>query len=154
VVRVTADCPLYDPFVGGDVVRFHLSHGYDIVTNGGSEPQDRTWPRGLDTEAMRFAALERAHREARLPYQREHVTPYIYETAGDRAFIYKSGKDLSKHRWTLDTMEDWAFVTAVYERLYGGGAPDFFTKDVLRLLDREPTLSELNRGVEQKRLAR
>jgi spore coat polysaccharide biosynthesis protein SpsF len=38
-----------------------------------------TFPEGLDCEAMRTTVLERAHREAKLPSEREHVTPYVWK---------------------------------------------------------------------------
>ena len=55
--------------------------------------------------------------------------------------------DYSDHRWTLDAHEDLAFVRAVYARMEG---QDFGWRDVLRLLEREPGLVELNRSVAQK----
>jgi spore coat polysaccharide biosynthesis protein SpsF len=39
----------------------------------------RTYPIGMDTEVFSLAALERAHAEAMQQYEREHVTPYLYQ---------------------------------------------------------------------------
>jgi len=42
----------------------------------------RTYPRGLDVEVFSFKVLEDAFNNADKSYQREHVTPYMYETYG------------------------------------------------------------------------
>jgi spore coat polysaccharide biosynthesis protein SpsF len=150
IVRITSDCPLYDPFVADDAIRFFLANSYDIVTNGGSQPGQRTYPRGLDTEIFTAAALLDACEKAAAPHQREHVTPYLYETS-QKAYYYRNGIDLSKHRWTLDTQEDWDFISAVYGELYHG-SHDFYCTDVIRLLDEHPEIFALNSHVEQKTL--
>jgi spore coat polysaccharide biosynthesis protein SpsF len=51
-------------------------------------------------------------------------------------------------RWTVDTPEDLAFVRAVYRRF--GGRDDVRWREVLGLLEREPGLLDINRGVRQK----
>ena len=77
VVRVTSDCPLIDPaIIDLCVERFQTSE-CDYMSN--TAPGERSFPRGLDVEVFTFVALERADREAREPYEREHVTPYIHE---------------------------------------------------------------------------
>jgi len=110
----------------------------------------RTYPRGLDTEVMTFAALRQAWQEARQPYQRSHVTPYMYESPGRFRILSVTGdEDHSAYRWTVDTPEDLEFVRAIYSRREGKG---FRLSDVLRLIEREPQLAEINRAVSQKAL--
>ena len=109
-----------------------------------------TYPRGLDTEVMSFAALGRAWQGARKPYEREHVTPYIYEHPAEfRLLSVTDDADHSGQRWTVDTAEDLEFVRAIYARLEGNA---FLSGEVLDLLEREPGLRELNRSVVQKAL--
>ncbi len=62
----------------------------------------------------------------------------------------KGEKDYGDLRWTLDTDEDLEFLRAVYARF--GGRDDFGWEDVLGLLEREPSLSLINRHVAQKAL--
>ena len=144
IVRITSDCPLIDPEVTDKTIRAFLAEQPDYASNA----LVRTYPRGLDTEVMTVLALERAWRLAALPYQRAHVTPYIYEHADEFKLLSVTGEaDYSDHRWTLDAHEDLAFVRAVYARMEG---QDFGWRDVLRLLEREPGLVELNRSVAQK----
>jgi spore coat polysaccharide biosynthesis protein SpsF len=145
VVRVTSDCPLIDPEITGKTIAAFLESRPDYASN----VMQRTYPRGLDTEVMSIAALERAWRQAHKPYEREHVTPYIYEHPGEFKLLSVPGdEDYSSHRWTVDAPEDLEFVRTVYSRL----APDaaFSWRDILDLLKREPQLADVNRFVEQK----
>jgi len=145
VVRITSDCPLIDPGVTDKTIAAFLEQAPAYASNC----VVRTYPRGLDTEVMTVQALEQAWRGADQPYQRAHVTPYIYEHPGEFKILSVTGDaDFSQHRWTVDTSEDLEFVRAIYSRLKGGD--DFRWPDVLALLDREPALLELNRSIAQK----
>lgn len=145
VVRVTSDCPLIDPEITERTIRAFMDHSPDYASN----TIVRTFPRGLDTEVVSMAALTRAWQEARRPYEREHVTPYILEHPEEFVLLPVVGdQDYSAHRWTVDMPEDLEFVRAIYNRLKGEG--EFSWRDVLDVLDREPELLGLNRGVVQK----
>lgn len=147
VVRITSDCPLIDPEITDQTIRAFLNEQPDYASNG----LERTYPRGLDTEAMTAEALARAWRKANEPYQREHVTPFLYEHPElFRILSVTNDIDCSAHRWTLDTPEDLEFIRAVYERF--GDGDDFSWREVLRLVEREPALSQLNSHVQQKAL--
>jgi spore coat polysaccharide biosynthesis protein SpsF len=140
VVRLTGDCPLSDPAVIDQVVRFHLDGGYDYTSN--IEPP--TWPDGLDVEIMRYAALIDAHAEAELPSEREHVTLFIR----NRPERYRIGNlerepDLSAHRLTVDEPEDMVKICRIFERLYPEN-PEFIFDDVMALLDGDAALAALN----------
>ncbi|MFY9558884.1 MAG: glycosyltransferase family protein [Terriglobales bacterium] len=147
VVRITADCPLIDPEVVDETVTTFLHERPDYASN----TLVRTYPRGLDTEVFSMQALEIAWREAAQPYQRAHVTPYIYQNPERfKVLAVKGEQNYGDLRWTLDTEPDLEFLRAVYSRL--GGRDTLGWRDVLRLLEREPSLSEINRHVAQKAL--
>lgn len=147
VVRITSDCPLIDPEITDKTIAAFLAEKPDYAAN----TLVRTYPRGLDTEVMTFDALGRAWREARKPYERTHVTPYIYEHSSEfKLLSVTEENDYSSHRWTVDTPEDLEFVRAIYARLKENAM--FQWRDVLALIDREPQLVELNRLVTQKAL--
>jgi spore coat polysaccharide biosynthesis protein SpsF len=147
IVRITSDCPLIDPQITDETIRLFLDQHPDYASNA----LHRTYPRGLDTEVMTREALACAWREAHFPYQRAHVTPYLYENPTRFDILAVKGKvDYSDHRWTLDTPEDLGFIRALYDRFDND---DHFTwHDALAVLQREPELMELNRGVMQKAL--
>jgi spore coat polysaccharide biosynthesis protein SpsF len=145
VVRVTSDCPLIDPEVADKTIEAFLEKRPDYASN----ILARTYPRGLDTEVMSFAALERAWQGARQPYEREHVTPRIFEHPAEFTLLSVTGDaDYSGQRWTVDTPEDLEFVRSIYARLKD--KPAFVWRDVLDVLDRESQLMELNRSIVQK----
>lgn len=145
VVRVTSDCPLIDAEIVDKTIAAFLESRPDYASN----VMQRTYPRGLDTEVMSVAALERAWRQARKPYEREHVTPYIYEHPAEfKLLSVTAEQDDGSYRWTVDTADDLEFVRAVYARFPPDAA--FSWREVLDLLNREPELVELNRSVEQK----
>ena len=150
VVRITSDCPLIDSDVIDKVTRYYLENKsrLDYVTNTLS----RSYPRGLDVEVFSFNALEKAWREAKKPYQREHVTPYIYEHPEIFHLAnIRNNEDLSYMRWTVDEEKDLKFVREVYKRLYKEGEV-FLMQDILNLLKKEPQLMDINKEVKQKKL--
>lgn len=142
VIRLTGDCPLADPAIIDDVIALFQSGDYDYASN--IEPP--TFPDGLDVEVMRFAALERADREATLISEREHVTLFIRNRREEFRLANLEGTaDRSALRWTVDEPADFAFVTKVYEALYPAN-PAFATDDILTLIARDPGLNEVNSG--------
>ena len=150
IVRVTSDCPLIDSKILDDLLGFYLSNHYDIVSNAGPELTQRTYPRGLDVEIFTFEVLEMTFINATQLYQKEHVTPYIYESS-NRVYIYKNEFNYSNHRWTLDTKEDFRLISEIYANLYHG-KHDFYMSDILNLFRKNPDLMLLNEHIEQKKL--
>jgi spore coat polysaccharide biosynthesis protein SpsF len=147
VVRITSDCPLIDPEITDKTIAAFLAARPDYASNA----LDRTYPRGLDTEVMFFATLARAWQQARKPYERTHVTPYIYEHPAEFKLLSVTGDENYSHlRWTVDTPEDLELIRAIYSRLKD--KPAFLWQDALDVVNREPALSELNRFVKQKAL--
>jgi spore coat polysaccharide biosynthesis protein SpsF len=147
VIRITSDCPLIEPEVTDKTIQAFLDSHADYASNA----LNRTYPRGLDTEVMSFDTLARTWRLAQKPYERSHVTAYIYEHPGEFELLSVTGEDdYSWQRWTVDTPDDLKFIRGVYEHM--DDPDDFSWLDVLRLLNRKPELLELNRHVMQKAL--
>jgi spore coat polysaccharide biosynthesis protein SpsF len=146
VVRITSDCPLIDPQVVDQVTQTFLDRqpGLDCAVAGHS------FPRGLNTEVLRFDALERAWREDTNPAWREHVTPYVYRHP-DRFTVLRitNERDLSHLRWTVDTREDLTLVRRIYECL---GHDRFSWREVLAMLEKHPDWCEINSHVKQKQV--
>lgn len=140
VVRLTGDCPLADPLVIDGCIEFFRTGEFDYVTNG----LRATFPDGLDVEVMTFSALRQAWQEAKLPSEREHVTPFI-NTRPERFRIghYACERDFSAMRWTVDEPEDLEFVRKIYEELYPKN-PNFAMPEILKLLEKRPELVNLN----------
>jgi spore coat polysaccharide biosynthesis protein SpsF len=147
VVRVTADCPLVDPELIDETIRAFLDQKADYATNS----LVLTYPRGLDVEVLTASALAYAWRDAREAHQRIHVTPYLYENPHlFKVLSFSAEEDQSRYRWTLDTAEDMEMLRAVYAHF--GDRDDISWREVLRLMEREPGLAEMNSHVRQKAL--
>ncbi|MBE3023624.1 NTP transferase domain-containing protein [Janthinobacterium sp. GW458P] len=140
IVRLTADCPLTDPALIDEVITFYLAGDYDYVSNC----VEATYPDGLDVEIFRASCLDDAWQEARLPSQREHVTPFIHQQAQRyKVGVYRSVRDWSHLRWTVDEPKDFELVSIIYEALYRENKR-FSMQDVLLLLERRPELANWN----------
>ena len=139
IVRITADCPLVDPAIVDAIVRMSVSGKYDYASN--VDPP--SFPDGLDVEIFRFEALETAVREASLPSDREHVTPFIRKNIAFLKYNYANTSDLSSFRLTLDTPEDFRLITRIYDALYheGGIIP---VSEVMEFLNSRPDVHSLN----------
>ena len=146
VIRVTADCPLIAPSLIDEMLGAVEKTGpWDHYSN----VVERTYPRGLDVEIVSARALVRAEREAKSAPEREHVTPYLYRHPElFRVGHHKGERDLSAHRWTVDTEEDFRFMETLFAELSDPAAASW--KDALAVLERLPELSAINAQVQQK----
>ena len=116
IVRLTADCPLIDPYVIDQTIRRFFATGADFAANRLPPPFKRTFPIGLDTEVCSFVALERAWKEADQKYQREHVMPYLYDQEGRfKVLLADHDPDWGHFRLTVDTPEDLDLVRCIVD---------------------------------------
>ena len=109
-----------------------------------------TWPYGMAVEVFSAASLVQAHAEAAQAAEREHVTPFLYwHPERYRLRNVASPVNLSHHRWTVDTTEDYELVSRLFDQLMPIH-PNFTQQDVLTLIRQHPDLIELNRHIRQK----
>lgn len=119
IVRVTSDCPLIDPELVDDVIRFAQDNNTDYCSNGFVE----NFPDGQDVEVFKFSALETAWKNAVLMSEREHVTPYIRNNSdfnnGNlfKAINFACDSDFSKIRMTVDEQRDLDLVEILIYQL-------------------------------------
>lgn len=137
VVRITADCPLLDPAVAGAVLSRFLEESVDYASN----VHPPTFPDGYDTEVVTAVALNAAWREAVDPFEREHVTPFIWRHP-DRFRLANVAAEIDRSAWrlTLDTEADLARIRAIWRR--AGEDPMFGLQRVAELVAREPAILE------------
>ena len=137
IIRVTSDCPCIDPTVIDMVVEKHLLGGADLTTNN----LTRTFPHGLDVEAVGMDTLMRAHEQATSAFDREHVCTYLERDEFTRANVEAPrdwfGPDIQV---TLDTQADYAALCAVYDFL----GTTFDGRDIVTLFKEKPWLALIN----------
>ena len=140
IVRITADCPVIDPKVIDDTVRFYFKAKADYCSNTLRE----TFPDGQDVEVFSFQALSHAWQKAKLISEREHVTPFIRKhEAKFKIVSYENKVNLSDKRWTLDEKEDYQFLKILFANLYKKN--HFFgMKEILDFLAKHPQLETIN----------
>ena len=149
IVRLTADCPLMDPVEIDHVLNEFNQEGVDFAANRLPPPWKRTYPIGLDIEVCSFSVLERAWKEATLPYEREHVMPYLYDEPGRfKIKVVDHDYDYGDLRWTVDTPEDLDLLRQIFALLKD--RERFSWHDVLAVVEKHPDLNLINRSVNAK----
>lgn len=115
VLRVTADCPFWDPEVGTHVVAEfrRLSGVADYVSN---DTLISGYPDGLDAEVFTRAALETSAAQATDKAEREHVTTWMRRHLRTHLVRCETG-DFSRHKLSIDRPGDYAYARLVWKKL-------------------------------------
>jgi spore coat polysaccharide biosynthesis protein SpsF len=145
VAKIPSDCPLIDARIMDKVFEFFFDHNYDYVSN----LHPATYPDGNDVEIFTIEALEKANKDAKKSLEREHTTPYFWENAhlfsiGNVSWERHLDYSMS-HRFTLDYIEDFHFISRVYEELYHTNK-NFSLDEILNLLENKPDIYLINSG--------
>ena len=116
IIRATGDNPLVSARAAEALLGLHEREGYDLshfLEN----------PLGTGVEVVEAEALLAAHARARDPFEREHITTYLYR----HAEAFRIGEIACPREWafaqarlTLDTEEDYALLKEVFSDLYAG----------------------------------
>jgi spore coat polysaccharide biosynthesis protein SpsF len=116
VIRATGDNPLVSGELAASLLEMHRDKGADF--SGFLGP-----PLGTGVEIIQTSALLTAREEAADPYEREHVSPFIYRRP-DRFLVYRpqapSETRFPAARVTLDTAEDYQCLQTIFDSLYRG----------------------------------
>lgn len=150
IVRITSDCPCADFEVIDKVIESHINSNADYTSNTLIEH----FPRGIDVEVVNFKALEIAYNNAKVDFEKEHVTPYFYKTHPNDFKINKyvdSKINASDIRITLDTPQDYALLSLIFENIYNTNKY-FNLNDIFDLFDKKPYLKDINSEIIQKKV--
>ena len=139
VMRVTSDCPLIDPTVCADVLALRTAENADYACNN----MPPSFPHGLDCEAFTSEALYHAAADAKLPDEREHVTPWLRTNPLLRRvnLADPSGSAVDR-RWTLDYPLDYEFFAELFALMPGSTIRPW--RDVIDILERHPEVAAIN----------
>jgi spore coat polysaccharide biosynthesis protein SpsF len=119
VVRLTSDCPLIDAALIDKVIDYTIERGLDYCSN----TLETRYPDGQDIEVFKYTALQRAWQEAKLPSEREHVTPYIWKNStfkGGTLFTsdnFSEEHDYGHLRMTVDEKADFDVISKIIKEL-------------------------------------
>ena len=140
IVRITSDCPLIDPQIVDKVIERFFSGNYDYATN----TLIRTFPIGTDAEVFSFSALETAWKNAQLPSEREHVTPYLRNKGNFKTINVENDTNISNLRLTVDRIEDFELIKEILNNI---STNPIHLEDILELFSRKPELIEINKYI-------
>ena len=140
IVRITSDCPLIDPQIVDKVIERFFSGNYDYATN----TLIRTFPMGTDVEVFSFSALERTWKNAQLPSEREHVTPYLRNKGNFKIINVENDKNISNLRLAVDRIEDFELIKEILKNI---SVIPIHLEDTLELFSRKPELIEINKHI-------
>ena len=155
IVRITSDNPLIDPNIIDYVITRFLNSGSDYISTDFEK-----YPLGFAVEVFTFQAIERAWREAKLPSEHEHVTPYFYnnpdkfeiETVSEViGTLLSEEKDLSHIRCTVDTEYDFKLIEKIISKIE---TRPIHLEHVLDLFSKDTNLLEINKHVKHDGYAR
>ena len=143
VVRLTGDCPFTDPLLVDEVVNSFISGGWDYLSNA-ADPSQLSVPDGFDVEIFKAGILERAVKEASLPSEREHVTPWFRSKASGLNWAHYCHQPFRRfYRLTVDDPLDLVVVRAICAGIVSPNSlPNI--DDIISFLDENPEVSALN----------
>lgn len=143
VVRLTGDCPLSDPNLIDELVISFDKGNWDYLANCADEGL-LSVPDGFDIEVFRAELLERASKEAVLPSQREHVTPWFRSIgAGLKWGHFQHHPIRPYYRVTVDDRVDLDVVRTIVAALEPYD-PTFGVDAVVTYLQDHPELAARN----------
>jgi spore coat polysaccharide biosynthesis protein SpsF len=139
IVRITADCPLIDPFVIDEIIEIYLKSSYELVSLYGE------FPDGLDVSILTIDTLKKIKKYAKKNYEREHIFQSVYNNKKKFKFLdYEKFSKLGKLRLTLDEPEDFILIRKIFDYMN----KDFFTiNDILYLFSKYKDLSKINNKI-------
>lgn len=115
IVRITSDCPLIDPLIVDRTIELYKTKKFDYVSNFYRSP---AYPSGTDVEVFSFQTLEKTWENTSKPYDREHVTPYIYNNPDLFSIGYITANvDMSNLHYSVDTINDLELVRTLYKKI-------------------------------------
>ena len=144
IVRITSDCPLMDYRLIDEMIEFFLKKDCDYLSN----IHPPSLPDGFDIEIFTFKSLETSYKNAKESFQKEHVTPYIWDqpnkfNISNFSTNLKDKKLYEKYRLTLDYIEDYLVIFEIYNKLYKKNK--FFSYiDIINVIKKNKNLTKKN----------
>jgi len=145
IVRITSDCPLIDYRIIDDMLDYYEKNNCDFLSN----VHPPAFPDGFDVEIFTFQALKTAYKNANKNFEKEHVTPYIWDNSNKFVVTnywppYIKKTLHNSYRLTLDYLEDFLLISKVFNKLYFSDKKFSFLK-ILKYLKKNPKEIKINK---------
>ena len=141
IVRITSDNPLIDPKIVDDVISKFINSKCDYI----STEYPKTYPLGFAVEIFNFISIEKTWKEAKLPSEREHVTPYLLKNKNlFKHYNFSHDRNLSHIRCTVDTEDDFKLIEKIISKI---DVRPIHLDNILELILNEPNLLEINKHI-------
>ena len=147
-VEIYGDCPLVDYRIIDSAIEYFNANDLDFYGND----LKTTFPPGFEVEVVKSKAFLKSDLLCDDPEIREHGTlfmrlnPDIFKI---KNFEYINQYDFIPHL-TLDTKEDFQFISTIFEHFYSKQDFDFSIEDVMNFIDLNKYLLQLNNLIERK----
>ncbi|SVC82445.1 uncharacterized protein METZ01_LOCUS335299, partial [marine metagenome] len=142
ILRITSDCPLTDPTVIDDLIINYQKISCDYA----STSLIRTYPFGIEAEIFSFSSLEKTWKNAILPSEREHVSPYMKKNSNIfKQFNLKNKIKVPMLRLTIDREEDLKLFRIVISKI---SERPILMNNIIELYNNEPKLFEINSHID------
>ena len=142
ILRITSDNPLIDPTIVDDLIINYQKISCDYASNN----LIRTYPFGIDAEIFSFNTLEKTWKNAILPSEREHVSPYMKKNSSIfKQFNMRNKIKVPLIRLTIDREEDLELFRTIISRI---SERPILMDNILELYNNEPKLFEINSHID------
>lgn len=148
LVVITGDMPVVDPTIIDQVVQAYFDNDVDYCANS----LIQSYPRGLGIQVLDPELLNETSRLTDEPKYHEHATLYVREHPelySHFNILSPYPQSISNLRMTVDTPEDFEFISKIYESLYPEN-PSFSLDDILNLIENNTELKTINKHIKQK----
>ena len=153
IVELWGDCPLIDPEIIDEMISYYFDNDFDCV--GTTIPTlKKTFPWGISALTFPTKILEEVSQITQDPVDRENVSNYIYDHPGRYKIGHLPCPPELNHpeiRLTVDELDDFEVVKIIFEHLTPIN-PDFRTIDIIKFLESDYEIKNINMHVKQKEL--
>lgn len=144
IIRITSDCPLSDPELLDNMIKFYENKSLDYLSNN----KPASFPDGFDIEIFKSKILGKLSATAVNSLQREHVTSHIKNIKNIKIDNYKNKKDLSNLRLTIDEAKDYELLKKVFQK-FRNKIFSFKLKDIENLYIKNKKLFIINSSIKR-----
>lgn len=147
IVEITGDCPLIDIEIASQIISIYEYNDVKYASN----VNVRSYPDGMDVQVFSLDSLVQSESLTSRSLHREHVSLHIRENPLLFPQVNLLAPPSMYHPQlglTLDEIDDYKLIQSIINDLYPSN-PFFSCYDILKYLDNNPDLLEINNNVKR-----